>query len=201
MRTATESLDETRRRLGIEGFDGVVFGVVALLIPRKGHRVLLEAVKSIVAQRGIGTGVVKILIEGDGPLRRELVDFVEQNGLQAYVSFVGQETNVVNFMTALDVLILPSVEAEDFPNVVLEAMALGKPVIASRLAGTPEQVVDGETGYLVEPRSVSGLVKAIERTIDEPSARIAMGLAAEQRFHNNFTDSIALKNIARCITN
>ena len=106
---------------------------------------------------------------------------------------MGQETNVVNFMTALDVLILPSVEAEDFPNVVLEAMALGKPVIASRLAGTPEQVVDGETGYLVEPRSVSGLVKAIERTIDEPSARIAMGLAAEQRFHNNFTDSIALK--------
>jgi len=193
MRKATETSEETRRRLGLEGFDGVVFGVVALLIPRKGHKVLLDAVKALIERRGEGMGAMKVLIEGDGPLREELVDFVASHSLQSTVCFVGHEPNIVNFMAALDVLVLPSVQDEDFPNVVLEAMALGKPVIATRIAGIPEQVVDGECGILVEPRDVSGLADALGRMLDEPAPRNAMGIAAVKRFEESFTDSVSLK--------
>jgi glycosyltransferase involved in cell wall biosynthesis len=194
IRQASETADEARRRLGLEKFDGVVFGVVALLIPRKGHRVLLEAVKAIVEDQDRTGPPMKVMIEGDGPLREELVEYVEQHGLKSFVSFIGNEANIVNFMTVLDVLILPSVQDEDFPNVVLEAMALGKPVIASRLAGTPEQVVDGESGILVEPRDVSGLADAMKQLLNNHSVRMSMGQEALKRFKAHFTASVALEN-------
>ena len=100
-------------------------------------------------------------------------------------------------MSALDVLILPSVQDEDFPNVISEAMALGKPVIASRLAGTPEQVLDGDTGLLVDPYDVQQLAGAILQLASNPNLRESMGLAALQRFGNHFTSQIALSNYAK----
>lgn len=194
MRQATASLSATRDRLGLSGFDGVIFGVVALLIPRKGHQVLLEAVLKLVSEvRFMGMGL-KILIEGDGPLKAQLVNFVASNDLSQWVTFVGDEANIVDFMSVLDVLILPSVQDEDFPNVILEAMALGKPVIASRLAGTPEQIVDGVTGLLVEPRNIGQLADAIGFLIESADVRIKMGLAALDRFDGQFTSSKSLNN-------
>jgi glycosyltransferase involved in cell wall biosynthesis len=89
---------------------------------------------------------------------------------------------------------LPSIQDEDFPNVILEAMALGKPVIASRLAGTPEQVVEGVTGLLVAPRNVTQLAAAICQLIDQAGMRSSMGRAALVRFNVNFTSQIALEN-------
>ncbi len=197
LRRATASPRITRERLGLDDFDGVVFGVVALLIPRKGHQVLLKAILKLVAEKNLVGKQFRVLIEGDGPLRNELVDFVRQNNLTPWVEFVGNEENIVDFMSALDVLVLPSVQDEDFPNVILEAMALGKPVIASRIAGTPEQVVDGLTGSLVEPRNVDHLSEAIYHLLIDPDTRNEMGRAALNRFNENFTSEIALDNYAR----
>lgn len=197
LRGITTSLAGTRERLGLEHFDGVIFGVVALLVPRKGHKVLLEAVLKLVTEGKIVRNDIMILIEGDGPLRQELMDYVRVNNLTHWVTFVGDEKNIVDFMSALDVLILPSVQDEDFPNVVLEAMALGKPVIASRFAGIPEQVVHGVTGLLVEPRSVGQLGESICRLLDDQNARGEMGRAALSRFNENFTSAIAVRTYAR----
>lgn len=195
LRKATASVAVTRERLGLSGFDGVVFSVVALLIPRKGHRVLLEAVLKLASEKMafLGANFV-IMIEGDGPLRQELVAFVEKHDLSKWVKFVGEEENIVDFMIAVDVLILPSIEDEDFPNVTLEAMALGKPVIASRLAGTPEQVNHGVTGLLVEPRNVDQLASAIFDLLTDAEVRTKMGMAARDRFNNNFTTGKAIAN-------
>lgn len=184
----------TRQRLGLGDFRGVVFGVVALLIPRKGHQILLDTVLRLVTDKKLLRYEFKVMIEGDGPLREALVDFVNINNLTSWVTFVGDEDNVVDFMSALDVLILPSVQDEDLPNVISEAMALGKPVIASRLAGTPEQVVDGVTGLLVEPRNVTQLAKAIFQLLDNADMRSSMGRAALERFDTLFTSLIALNN-------
>ena len=191
-RTSTEN--ETRQRLGLGGFKGVVFGVVALLIPRKGHQVLLDAVLKLVNDKKLMRAEFKVLIEGDGPLRQTLVDFVTSNNLTHWVNFVGNEENIIDFMSTLDVLILPSVQDEDFPNVILEAMALGKPVIASRLAGTPEQVVEGVTGLLVAPSNVTQLATAVCQLIDQAGIRSSMGRAALERFNAHFTSPIALNN-------
>ena len=192
LRNSTATVNETRQRLGLANFEGTVFGVVALLIPRKGHQVLLDAVLKLVSDKKLLGDEFKILIEGDGHLRNDLVNFVVTNNLTSYVTFVGNEINVVNFMAALDVLILPSVADEDFPNVILEAMALGKPVIASRLAGTPEQVEEAVTGFLVETRNIFQLADAIFNLVHNASLRGEMGRAALTRFNNNFTSQVAL---------
>jgi glycosyltransferase involved in cell wall biosynthesis len=194
-RKTTASVSATRERLGLASFDGVVFGVVALLIPRKGHQVLLEAVLKLVTEKTTSLhGDFMVLIEGDGPLQQELAAFVRQNDLSGFVKFVGDEKNVVDFMMALDVLVLPSVQDEDFPNVVIEAMALGKPVIASRLAGTPEQVDHGVTGLLVEPRLADQLAGAMIDLMVDSQLRSRMGVAATSCFNNKFTNGKAVAN-------
>jgi glycosyltransferase involved in cell wall biosynthesis len=193
-RSPSAGVQATRERLGLSNFDGMVFGVVALLIPRKGHQVLLEAILKLVEDKKLKDDSLKILIEGNGTLRQNLVDFVNNHNLTRWVTFVGNEDNIVDFMSALDVLILPSVQDEDFPNVILEAMALGKPVIASRLAGTPEQVIDGVTGLLVEPRNVEQLGEAICHFMGKQNVLPDMGRAALSRFSNHFTCQTALAN-------
>ena len=193
-RLGVETLRETRTRLGLSSFDGVIFGVVALLVPRKGHQVLLDAILNISSQSNDHSNSFKVLIEGHGPLRDKLVSFVNIHALHDYVEFVGDEKNIVDFMAILDVLILPSVADEDFPNVVLEAMALGKPVIASRLAGMPEQVSEGKTGFLVSPLNTEQLAVAITELCNNAPLREQMGQAAVNKFQNFFTAEVAVKN-------
>jgi glycosyltransferase involved in cell wall biosynthesis len=195
LREVTETGEETRKRLGLDKFDGVLFGVVAILRPNKGHQVLLDAIAKLAAAGAQHLAPpIKILIEGDGPLRDELQEFVANNHLSEQCIFVGEEENVMNFMALLDVLILPSVDHEDFPNVILEAMGLGKPVIASRLAGTPEQLVDRETGILVTPREADQLAAAINRLSLDERLRLSMGQAGRRRFQTLFTAEVAVEN-------
>lgn len=200
LRNASSSITATKQRLGLDQFDGVIFGVVALLIPRKGHQVLLNVIAKLISDNKVTNNNFKILIEGDGYLRQALIDFVTSNNLTPWVTFVGDEANIVDFMSILDVLLLPSIENEDFPNVILEAMALGKPVIASRLAGTPEQIFDGETGLLVEPRNIEQLADAISQLMSSCELRERMGKAALHRFNNHFTTQTALNNYSNLYT-
>ena len=190
----------TRQRLGLENFNGVVFGVVALLVERKGHQVLLEAIKNIVEDNRVTDDGFKVLIEGEGPLLKELSDFINKNELNGWVRFVGVEANIVDFISILDVLVLPSIRDEDFPNVIIEAMALGKPVIASRLAGTPEQVVNGITGILVEPNRPTDLDSAICYLVSHPIKRVKMGQAGLMNFKAKFTCQRALDNYSDIYT-
>jgi glycosyltransferase involved in cell wall biosynthesis len=199
LRSQSNKIATTRQRLNIGGYTGIVFGVVAILVPRKGHQVLLDAVLKLVTEQKLKSNAFKVLIEGVGPLYQRLVEFVVLNNLTSCVTFVGNEANVIDFIAMIDVLILPSVEDEDFPNVILEAMALGKPVIASRLAGTPEQV-DSTTGLLVEPRNSAQLAEAIFRLIDNFSLRNSMGEAALQRYNCHFDSKIALDNYSKLYT-
>lgn len=182
-----ENPQQTRHRLGLGDFDGALFGVVALMERRKGHLVLLKALARFIKSHPAFASKVKLLLEGDGPMRRELEDFVAAQGLSDLVCFVGVEKNVFDFMRALDVLVLPSIDNEDFPNVLLEGMALGLPVIASYLAGTPEQVEDGATGLLVPPGDVAALTDALATIVSDPLLRKKFGATGRQRFEENFT--------------
>lgn len=187
LRRPTETVAETRARLGLNGYAGVVFGIAALMEPRKGHRVLLEALDRLVTSEGIGADRFRLLLLGTGPLRAELERFVADRGLTEHCQFLGQETNGMNVISALDVLILSSIANEDFPNVVLEAMGAGKPVIASRIAGTPEQVADEVTGLLVPPGEPGALASAMSRLLADTLLREAMGRAGRRRFEERFT--------------
>lgn len=195
LRALTESRAQVRSRLGIDvHFDGTVIGVVALMEPRKGHRVLLEALTMLLKQNPAITQKIVVWLEGDGSLRGELELFVRLKKLSAAVHFIGKEKNIVDMMNALDILVLPSVYDEDFPNVTLEAMGLGKAVVASALAGTPEQIVQEETGILVEPGSAESLANALGRLIERPELSKRFGANGQARFFKMFTADLAVKN-------
>lgn len=191
----TETRAQVRRRLRTDDqLDRLVIGVVALMEPRKGHRILLEALALLLKQDPMVCKKIAVWLEGDGPNRRELESLVHLWKLSDVVHFIGNEKNVFNMMNALDVLVLPSVHSEDFPNVTLEAMGLGKAVVASAIAGTPEQIEPQETGILVEPSNAESLAHALGRLIEHPELCKCLGTKARERFFKRFTADIAVKN-------
>ena len=193
LRERTETQSQMRERLYLTANSGVVLGVVAQLIPRKGHLILLSALTTLARRDRLPNGRLTLVIEGTGPLFDELNRYVVENKLSDVVRFVGDELNVMNLIGGIDILVFPSISDEDFPNVILEAMGLGKPVIAASLAGTPEQVVDGVTGLLINASDVEGLAMAIDFLCGDFRARDEMGRAAAKRFSAAFTDTIAVE--------
>jgi len=176
-RSITENRTEVLKRLEID-LDSIVITIVAVLEERKGHIILLKALEALKRQ-GIDKLPV-ILIEGIGPTFDGLQLFVREYDLHRHVKFIGCEKNVFNVMNASDIIVLSSLYNEDFPNVVSEAMGLGKPVIVSRLAGTPEQIESMQDGILVEPGDVNELAQAIKKLLSNFDLRQNLGINAEK---------------------
>jgi len=161
---------------------GLLVGAVGRLHPQKGFANLLVAVARVRER----LPAIRLLLVGDGALRRELVARAEALGLAEVVTFAGSRGDVPEILAALDLFVLPSLW-EGLPNAVLEAMAAGLPVVATAAGGTPELVVDGETGLLVPPGDVTALEEAIERLLRDPGLRRKMGEAGRKRVEGHFT--------------
>lgn len=190
LRNHKETMMETRSRLGLERTQAKIFGVVALLIPRKGHKVIISAIEEML-KKNITNFIV--LIEGKGWLKKELENEVKAKGLEKYCIFIGLEKNIVDFISILDFLVLPSINNEDFPNVILEAMGLGKIVIASELSGIPEQITHMKTGFLFKKGDDKNLAELMINLINERYDRKIMENESKKKFKNNFTDKISVK--------
>jgi len=152
------------------GVDRLLY--VGSLIPRKGVRYLVDAL-SILVSRGIE---VRLTLIGDGEERAELERLVKEGGLATYVEFVGSRipADIPAWMAQSDCLVLPSLW-EGTPNVVLEAMACGLPVVASDLPGIREVVRDGMTGLLTKPQNAEDLAQKLLMLIRDRSLAEAMG--------------------------
>lgn len=159
--TETDELDDSSVRLLFVG----------RLAKGKGLFDLLDSVERLEG--------VQINIVGDGPLRETLANEVKQRGLES-VTLLGYRENIPLFMAHSDVLVLPSYR-EGTPRVITEAMASGLPVVATDIAGIPEQVVEGETGFLVPPGDVEALTAALRRLVNNPQLRAELGNAARFR--------------------
>jgi glycosyltransferase involved in cell wall biosynthesis len=122
---------------------------------------------------------------GDGPESDEIKINVEKYGLKDFFKFVGYQKDVLSFIHRMDFVILPS-KSEGFPNVVLEAMACQKPVVATRVGGVSEVVIDGETGIIIEPGDVTALSNSINNLCGNEDLRKKMGIAAFKRAHEHF---------------
>jgi len=170
----------------------VVVGIVAALEERKGHRYLFDAAAAL-KRRGHR---IKYLVAGEGPVRRQLEEQVKALNLADEVRFCGFVSDAPDLLSQIDIFILPSLY-EGLGVAVLEAMAAGKPVIASRVGGLPELVADGETGLLVAPKNVEGLVEAIARLADDESLARAMGKKGAARTRASFSlEKMATQNEA-----
>jgi len=169
-----------RTHLGVS-VDAFVLACVGRLHPQKGHRYLFEAIAAVHGR----TREFICLIAGDGPLRRALEAEARRLGLGMVCRFLGVQDPIQPLYNAADVTVLASLY-EGMPNVVLEAMAMGCPVIATAVEGSVELVQTGVTGLLVPPADAHALGLALLELAGDPQRRSAMGRAARavaERLH------------------
>ncbi|MBC2668134.1 glycosyltransferase family 4 protein [Novosphingobium piscinae] len=162
---------------------GVRFVCVGRLSAEKGQHGLLEAFAAVRRQRSD----VSLDLVGDGPLRADLERAARALGVADAVTFHGAlpEPQTIACIGRSDILVLPSY-MEGLPLVLMEAMGLGRPVVASGVAGIPELVRDGENGLLVPPGHVAALAGAMLRLADDPPLRQRLGQAAREAVHAEF---------------
>lgn len=169
-----------RAILGI-GPEPIVIGTVGRLDPVKDQAGLLRAFSRVADDpRAL------LLIAGDGPCRAELKTTVSALGLDGRVRLLGERDDVPSVLTAMDVFVLCSI-GEGISNTILEAMASGLPVVATRVGGNPELVVDGSTGFLVEPRSPAALAAPLRRYLEDPGLLAHHGRAARDLAEAEFS--------------
>ena len=171
---------EARRRLGVSA-EQVVVGTVGRLDPVKDQASLVKAFAAL----GPSRPAARLIIVGDGPCRVELTKLIGDLGLEGHAVLLGERQDVPELMAAMDVFVLPSI-AEGMSNTVLEAMATGLPVVATKVGGNPELIEDGLTGRLVSPLDVSGLTDAIDGYLDDGHIRALHGKASRQRAVERF---------------
>ncbi len=172
--------EDLRRELGVAPGAPVV-GAVGSLYPVKGHTYLVQAMAQIAKQ----LPSVMCLLIGHGHLRATLEREVKVLGLERHVKFLGYRSDVPRLLGALDLFVLPSL-SEGLPLSLLEAMATGRPVVATDVGGNPEVVQDGATGYLVEPRRPDLLADRILELLMDPGRGKAMGVRARATVHERF---------------
>jgi sugar transferase (PEP-CTERM/EpsH1 system associated) len=147
----------------------------------KDQATLLRAAR-LVADADCG---FRLTIVGDGPERESLFALKRELGLENHIRFLGERHDVNELLADADFFVLSSIE-EGIPLTVLEAMAAGLPVIATRVGGNAEVVIPGKTGLLVEPRTPHELADAILAVLQDPERSRTMGLAGRNRVEQEF---------------
>lgn len=179
VRSESES-QAARARLRLTPQD-VAVGIASRLVPDKGHELLLEAM----AEALRGAPELRLIIAGDGPLRARLEGLAARLFPTEVVRFIGYVDDVRPLMNACDVVIHPSL-GEGFGLAALEAMAAGRPVVATRLDSLPEIVIDGETGFLVSP-GTEELAQRLVVLARNRELREKMGARGRERARTKFT--------------
>jgi len=182
-----EKLATLKRDLGIQG-KPVVLGMVGNVVRWKGQMVVLQAIKRIVPEHPeIICVFAGSVARGEESYKRELDDYVRENRLEAHVRFTGYRSDIPDILQVVDILIHASIAPEPFGRVILEGMAAGKPIIGTDSGGTPEQIVEGETGLLVPMSDPEAMAAAMSRLLaDLPAAR-EMGRRGRQRLEKEFS--------------
>lgn len=176
-----ETADETRRSLGI-GRDEAVVGSVSRLVPLKRIELLIDAMALLRPQ----SRPAVLLVVGDGPCRPALEAQARRLGLR--VVFAGDRSDVPRLLSIMDVLAFSS-STEGQPNAVLEAMAARVPVVAARIPGIDEVIVDHVTGLIVEAQP-QAFAEALAALLDDPSRRAALGAAGRARAEERFSPEL-----------
>jgi glycosyltransferase involved in cell wall biosynthesis len=163
-----------REELGLDPEVALV-GMISVLRSWKGHATFLEAAAHLLKS---SKRPIRFVIAGDGPGRQELTDKIAQEPWKNHVTLLGHRADVPNVLASLDVLVLPSYAHEGIPQIILQAQAMSRAVVATTVGGIPEVVEDNVTGLLVPPRNAEVLAEKIEVLLDDPSLRSRLGEAA-----------------------
>lgn len=181
-----------RKELGAEE-NTVLIGTVCSLIKRKRVKDLLDAFASVLKT---ATQPIKCVIVGEGPEGETLQRYAEKLNISEHTIFTGFKSDAVSYINAFDIFILTS-RKEGLPRVILEAMLMGKPVVASDVTGPAELVLSGSTGYLVGLGQTKEFAGAITALVRDSGLRAKMGGAARQRVVEKFDINSYVKGIEK----
>jgi glycosyltransferase involved in cell wall biosynthesis len=163
-------------------------GCIGRIVPQKGQKVLLSAIPGVLQKYPDAV----FLIVGDAFLKeeaykKELLEFIEKSGMEKSARLTGFRTDIGNVIQSLDLVIFPSIAPEAFPLSVLEALWLGKPVIASDIGGVREIIEDGVTGVLVEPNQPEQIAEKILCLFNDPRICDRIGQRAKESVRIKFS--------------
>jgi glycosyltransferase involved in cell wall biosynthesis len=178
-----------KKELGIPPGYNVV-GTIGRLVPIKGYKYLISAAKKIVEE----FDKTVFVIVGDGYLKLELEKYAEAIGVRKNIIFTGWRSDSSDILYLFDIFVLPSLN-EGMGRVIIEAMALGKPVVASSVGGILDLIEDGGNGILVPPRDSDALGKAILQLIRNKDLAEALGNNGKTMVYPEFDISVMLKKI------
>ncbi len=164
-----------------------VFLYSGRLVEGKGLDLLVRAIKKVAKEY---KDILLVFI-GSGDYQEKIPDMASSYGLEDFVKIEGTVDNVQEYLNASDIFVFPSL-SEGMPNSLLEAMACGLPVVASRIGGVVDIVEDGKSGILFEPGDVNGLANAMIRLLNDEELRKRLGEEAKKRVVENFSiDKVA----------
>jgi len=171
-----------RRELNISA-DALVVGSVGRMVAIKNYPALLQAVEYLVP----AIPNLRLMLVGSGPdLDRLKAQASQSSELSTRVLFVGPSERVADLLSAMDVFVLPSL-GEGMSNTLLEALAVGLPIVATAVGGNPEVIADGVEGYLFAPGDVQGLSRRLQAVLSDAALRARLGQAARQRAREHFS--------------
>ncbi len=166
----------------LRGQSPFTIGVIGRLEPQKGHKYFLEAIHLLNSDYKD----VRFVIAGNGSLRNDLEEQALKLGIADRIEFLGYRKDIVNVLQDIDLLVLPSLY-EGLPLVVLEAGAMGKPVIATNVDGSPEAVINKKTGLIIPPMDSSTLKDALELFLADRNLARELGQNAIIQITENFS--------------
>jgi len=166
-----------------------IIGFVGRLVPDKGGAILLQAARPVLRNYPAAA----LVFVGDGPCRTEWQDLAKRLGIERQVLFTGARQDMPETYAALDIIVLPSL-VESMPMCVLEAMAAGKAVVATRVGMIPDVIVDGVNGLLVDSASVPDLSAAMLTLLPDPFLRRQLGKSARECIAQRFSAERMARN-------
>ena len=187
----SEEKDQIRSKWSLQKEEAVV-GIVSKLWEGKGHTVLIEAFKLLKEK----IKDAKLVIVGEGYLYDELFRRVGNNGLRDSVLFTGFQMDVSEIIATFDVAVLPSF-FEGMGRVILEAMAMEKPIVASRVGGIPDLIDEGINGLLVRPGDARELADALERVLSDNGLAKKLGKEGRKKIKDQFSADVMVRSIEK----
>lgn len=173
--------NDCRKQFGIS-IDAPLIGAIGRMVWQKGFGYLIAAIPMIIEI----FPDIKFLFVGDGPLKKKIENLARRFKIERHVVFTGFRNDIPEILSVIDLLVVPSI-IEGFPMITLEAMAMAKPIIASKIDGITEQITDGEHGILVPPKDSGALADAIIRVFSDKNNTKKMGTAARKRAEKDFS--------------
>lgn len=172
--------------------DQVVIGTVGRLQKVKDQATFIRGIAALVKMDPILSEKVRVVIVGDGVLRTELEQLVRESHLTNMVWLAGACDDIPRLLQSMDIFVLPS-EAEGVSNTILEAMATGLPVVATRVGGNAELVVEGETGWLVPAKDPQALALALLTYLQDRGVMLSHGEAGRKRIQEEFSMKVMVE--------